>query len=114
MLEVKHLEEHKAVLKQPDTITITERQNFVIVHHRVHVLNPDGVDITVVNDPALFRLLVITEGLVGFLENLRQEPISPVSRLRVQDTIKLVKRDRLGINDIFSCLFAILLLKRIC
>ena len=41
-----------------DTFAVDERQDLVVVHHRVHALDPERVDRPVEHQPLLVRLLV--------------------------------------------------------
>ena len=46
---------------QRDPLRVDERQHLVVVHHRVHVLDPDGVHGTIEQDPLLVRGLIWRE-----------------------------------------------------
>jgi len=69
-LEIEDLEQHGAPLLKSDTITVSESENSVVVHHGVHVLDPDGIDVTVVENPSALSLVLIGLRSVAFLENL--------------------------------------------
>ena len=44
-----------------DTFAVDERQDLVVVHHRVHALDPERVDGAVEHQPLLVQLLVCYE-----------------------------------------------------
>jgi len=50
-LEVTDLKEHAHRRRQRDSLVAGQRQDLVVVHHRVERLDPHRVDITVENDP---------------------------------------------------------------
>jgi hypothetical protein len=87
--------------EQTNTITVGECKEFVIVHDGVHIFDPNGINITIENDPSallLSRCLV----LVGILESFGKKSIRPVSAVRIKDTIELVQSDHLGVDGVKS------------
>jgi hypothetical protein len=54
---------------QHDTLVRGQSQNLVVIHHRVHIFNPQGIDITVENEVSLF-ILSMWEGLVALSVNI--------------------------------------------
>ena len=46
------------LLGHGDALSVDERQDLVVVHHRVHALDPQRVDRPVEHQPLLVRLLV--------------------------------------------------------
>lgn len=43
-----------------DSVSVDEREHFVVVHHRVHALDPQSVHWSVKHDPFLIRGLVFS------------------------------------------------------
>jgi hypothetical protein len=52
-LEIEDLKQHGAPLLESDTISIGEGEESTVVHDGVHVLNPDGIYISIINYPVL-------------------------------------------------------------
>ena len=46
------------LLRHRDAFSVDERENLVVVHHRVHALNPHGIHRTVEYDPFLIGLVI--------------------------------------------------------
>lgn len=47
VLQVKHLEQQLAVVLQADALSVRKREQPVVVHHAVHVLDPHSVHIAI-------------------------------------------------------------------
>jgi len=73
--QVTDFEDESHVGLQSDTLVGGKGEEFVIVHHRVHGLDPVGIKITIENDP----LRVCTWGLRQVSHGLREETILPLS-----------------------------------
>mmetsp|Transcript_82871 Transcript_82871/g.215917 ORF Transcript_82871/g.215917 Transcript_82871/m.215917 type:complete len:574 (-) Transcript_82871:4132-5853(-) len=89
VLEVEHLEQHRAVLLQADALAVRQGQQLVVVHHGVHVLDPDGVDIAIVEDVAT-HWLVRRVRLVHLPEDLGEQTVGPIARRWVEHPVELV------------------------
>ena len=46
------------LIRHGDTFTVDEGENLVVVHHRVHALNPQGVHRPVKHNPFLLWFLI--------------------------------------------------------
>ena len=80
-----------------DAIGVGKRQDFVVVHHRVHEIDPVGVEVTVENDPLRIGVIFFAE----FLELLREDSLLPRTE-RIVVTLEFRDRNRLGVyvNDL--------------
>ena len=85
VLQVAHLEQHGAVVLQADALAVGQREQLVVVHDRVHVLDPEGVDVAVVEDVAA-GLGALGQRAVDLAEDVGEEAVRPVAGVRVQDT----------------------------
>jgi hypothetical protein len=59
------------VIEKTDSIVIGKSENSVVVHDGVHILYPNGVDVSIVDEPTILGL-VFVEVLVDLLEDLRE------------------------------------------
>ena len=95
--EILHLEEHA---HRPgvefDALAVGKTQGAVIIEHRVHVFDPDGVDRPVKDDP----LLIL--GLIGdgVTDERRSETVRPLVGHQVVLAVQLTHLDALGIEDV--------------
>ena len=46
------------LVRHGDTFTVDESEDFIVVHDRVHALDPQSVDRTIENDPLLIWFLI--------------------------------------------------------
>ena len=97
VLQVAHLEQHGAVGLQADALAVGQREQLVVVHDRVHVLDPERVHVTVVENVAA---LFLVRGLVDLAEDVGEETVGPVARVRVEYAVELDDRARLGIERV--------------
>eukprot|EP00982_Pelagococcus_subviridis_P009577 30935-Pelagococcus_subviridis.AAC.12 len=57
VLQVRHLEQKLDVIHETHAFAVGQREKLVVVHHRVHVLDPHRVDVAVEDDvPRLVRV----------------------------------------------------------
>jgi len=80
-----YLKEECAVALQSDTFSISQCKQPIVVHDRVHILDPKRVDVAV-KDEVL--PLVLVRRSVDVSENVRQKSVGPVPRVRVQDSVQ--------------------------
>lgn len=59
--QILHLKQQGHLLGHRDTFTVNQRQDLVIVHHRVHALDPQCVHWPVKHQPLLVRLLIYSK-----------------------------------------------------
>ena len=71
---------------QPDALAVCERHQPVVIHHRVHVLDPHRVDIAIKHDVAH---LVLRGWPVDLSEDAGEQPVRPVAGRRVEDAVQL-------------------------
>lgn len=83
MLQVADLEKHGAVWQQTNAFIIGQRQQFVVVHDRVHVLDPERVHVAVVEYVAA---LLLVRWFIDLAEDVREQTVRPVTRVRVENT----------------------------
>jgi hypothetical protein len=86
------------MFQETDTISVSECQDPVIVHDRVHVFDPHGIDITIINDPTLLRLS-FNKININVFENTREQAIGPIPTVWIKNTIKLIESDHFWIDD---------------
>ena len=73
-------------------------QEFVVVEDRVEVLDPLGVNVAVENDP--LPLVDLASHVVDDpSEDVREEAVAPLARVRVQDSVERLLRHGLGVDD---------------
>ena len=82
---------------QPDPLPVGQRQQSVVVHHRVHVLHPQGVHVAVEQD---VLALVLVGGAVDLAEDVGEEAVGPVAGDRVQDAVELDDAHGLGVHHV--------------
>lgn len=46
------------LLRHGDSVSIDECQHLVVIHNRVHALNPQSVDWSIKHNPLLIRVLI--------------------------------------------------------
>ena len=96
--EVLDLEDHVHLLVELDALAVCQAERHVVVEHGVHVLDPDGVDGAVEDDP-LVVVGLASEGDRA-ADECGAEPVSPLLRERVELAIELAHRDALGVEDV--------------
>lgn len=79
---------------ESNTLSVSKCQQTVVVHDGVHVLNPQCIDVTVEHD---VLPLIFVGRFVYVAENIRQQSIGPVARVRIEDAVKLDDTAVLGI-----------------
>ena len=92
--EVADLEDELHVLQHTDALVGGEREQTVVVHHRVHVLDPVGIEVAVEDEPlrvGVGRVLHVTH-------RRREQAILPLARGHVDEAIQLVGRDGLRVD----------------
>ena len=82
---------------QSNSLSVGQRQETIIVHHRVHVLHPQCINITIKQDVLALVLIV---GPIDLAEDVGQQTIGPVTSDWVQDTIQLYDTHGLGVHDV--------------
>ena len=87
------------MVHEPDALAVGQGEELVIVHHRVHVLDPHRVHVSVEHDPPN----LVTPGrqrLAERSEVVGQDAVSPIARLRVHLSVELSHGLRLGVDDV--------------
>ena len=87
------------MVHESDAFAVGQGEELVIVHHRVHVLHPHRVDVSVEHDPpnlVASRRQRLAQGskVVG------EDAVGPVSGLRVHLSVELSHGLRLGVDDV--------------
>jgi hypothetical protein len=77
------------VVLQSDSFTVRQCKNLIIIHHRVHIFDPQRIHIAVKED---VTSLLLVDRLVDVSEYMGEETIRPVSGHRVKDTVQLGHR----------------------
>jgi hypothetical protein len=102
VLQIEDLEQHGAPLLETNTITVSKGQNSVIIHDGIHVFYPNGIDITIKQEPAPVLLHALINGGVSLLENFGQKTICPGTTFGIKDTVKFVIGDHLRVDSVDS------------
>mmetsp|Transcript_42091 Transcript_42091/g.120823 ORF Transcript_42091/g.120823 Transcript_42091/m.120823 type:complete len:297 (-) Transcript_42091:3334-4224(-) len=97
VVQIPDLEQHRGDDRQLDDLAAVEAQLLVIVQHRVHVLDPDGVHGPVEHDPLA---PAVAEGLRGLAHGDRQHAVCPLLRVQVGLAVQLPLGDGLGVNHV--------------
>eukprot|EP00906_Rhabdomonas_costata_P031046 RCo043882 len=96
--EVADLEHQAHRGGQRNTLVAGQGEHLVVIHHRVHRLNPLGVDNAVQDDPLAVLLGLRQLGKVS--EDPAEEPVLPLASLLVDVPVQLVGGDGLGVDDL--------------
>jgi len=99
--KVTDFEQHSHVAIHNDAIGVGKRQDFVVVHHRVHGLDPVSVEVTVENNPLGIGIFFFAE----FLELLGKDALLPRTG-RVVVTLEFRGINRLGVDVSDLCRLA--------
>mmetsp|Transcript_20840 Transcript_20840/g.49407 ORF Transcript_20840/g.49407 Transcript_20840/m.49407 type:complete len:452 (-) Transcript_20840:329-1684(-) len=82
MLHVLDLKDHAHAWGERNTLVGHQRQDLVVIHHRVHGLNPRGINVTIQDHPlVLVRCLVAVHLFAHVSENHCNQTIFPLLRL---------------------------------
>ena len=71
---------------ESDAFAVGQRQQPVVVHHRVHVLDPQRVHVAVEHQ---VLALVLLGRSVDVAEDARQQAVGPVARVGVEHAVQL-------------------------
>lgn len=83
--EIFDFEHHCHCRLQLNDLTRVEAELFVIIKYSVHVFNPNGIDGAIEDNP-----LTVRSKTLCTITNLNgQNTILPLTRIRVQSTVKL-------------------------
>ena len=99
VLQIRHLEEKLAVIHQSNAFAVGQGKEFVVVHDRVHVFDPHRVDVAVEHD-VTYLVTIGRQRTVELTEDVRQQAVCPVARLRIELSVELRHRLRLGVDDV--------------
>mmetsp|Transcript_90030 Transcript_90030/g.275606 ORF Transcript_90030/g.275606 Transcript_90030/m.275606 type:complete len:775 (+) Transcript_90030:3951-6275(+) len=98
VLHVLDLKDHTHRGRKRDALVAHQSQHLIVIHDRVHRLDPRGVDVAVEDDPLVdVRRLVAVHLLAHVAEDDGDEPVLPFLCLR-HDAVQLVGRHGLGIR----------------
>ena len=96
LVEVADLEEHAHLRLELDALAVREAERHVVVQHRVHVLDPDGVDGPVEDGPLAVLRLVRAE----LAHDGRAEAVRPLAGHLAELAVELAHRDALGVQHL--------------
>lgn len=100
-LQVIDFEHHSAGLGHLNSLTVVKTQHLVVVKHSVHVLNPESIDWTIVDNPALeLGFLGVFECVHSLLHQVRDNTLSPLISELVDFTEELTHGDGLGVQGL--------------
>jgi len=95
-----YLKEESTMSLKPNTFSVGQRQQSVVVHNGVHVLNPQSIHVAV-EDQVL--ALVLVGRLVDVAENARQKAVGPVPCVWIQNAVKLHHAAILRVDGVQFC-----------
>lgn len=95
-----HLHKQGTVFLEPDSLSVSESEELIVVHNRVHILHPQSIHISIKQD--VLPLFLLSRS-IDFSEDVGQEAVGPVSCDGVQDTIQLYHSHCLGIHGVQLC-----------
>jgi len=98
IVQVLDLEDHFAVIGHWNTLSIGEGENLVVIEHSVQVLNPNGIDWSIANNPGG----VFVSPVIALLPDLRVDAWHPLTGHSVHHTVHLWTSDSLWIHDVES------------
>ena len=105
--------EHDAnVRRKVKTLTVGQGQQFVVVKHRVQVLDPLRIDITIKDDPVTLAIFA-TQVVDNLAKNASEQAIGPFAGCVVQGTVQLLFRHDFRIDHMADALYTIGCLERI-
>jgi hypothetical protein len=84
--QVTNFEDHLHVTLERDTLIGGKSEQLVVIHDRVHGLNPGGIEITIKDNPLGKLVLDLTKSSHG----IRQNTIFPLTSGHLDVTIKLI------------------------
>jgi hypothetical protein len=96
VVEVLDLEHHLGVVSHWDSLGVSKSKNLVIIEHSVQVLNPNGIDWTITNDPRDVLVLLV----IALLPDLRENSWKPFTGNSVHNTVHLLTSDGLWIKSV--------------
>eukprot|EP00966_Prymnesium_polylepis_P156548 3617100-Prymnesium_polylepis.1 len=96
--QVRDLEQQLHRLRERDALVGREREDAVVVHHRVHRLDPLGVDVAVEDHP--LGHLRLGRELVEVAHDLGDHAVVRLLGDRVHVAVQLVRRHRLRVEGV--------------
>jgi hypothetical protein len=94
VVKISNLEDELHVCLDSNTLVGGKGKKLVIIHDRVHRLNPVSIQISIKNDP-----LGVSVSFFGVITELaREETINPLTSLDVHNTVELVSVHDLGVD----------------
>lgn len=83
VVDVVYLKDDLAVWSHGDTVSVSQGQGFIVVQHRVQVLNPDGIYRAVQQQPHMLTLqeLINTKQILIFCKHSGLRAIKPKTSL---------------------------------
>eukprot|EP00968_Pinguiococcus_pyrenoidosus_P008406 scaffold602_cov298-Pinguiococcus_pyrenoidosus.AAC.10 len=96
MLQAVHLHEDANVGGNGKPLAVWQRQQFVVIQHRVEVLRPLRIDVAIKDDPVqtVRGSALVVEDLS---EDAREDTIRPLQGRRIQDAVQLLLVHGLGV-----------------
>lgn len=91
--QITDFEEHAHVIVEHDAVGVSEREDFVVVHHRVHRLDPVCVQVAVENEPLRVAVLFLTQ----FFQILGEDALLPRAAC-VLVALEFRRRNRLRVD----------------
>lgn len=96
MVDTAHLKKHMYVGRKFDALRVGKAEHLVVVEHRVHVLDPDGVDGAIADDP----LMVGGGALYSDAQTERQHAVVPLQRLQVHLAVQLADTQTFRVHGV--------------
>ena len=100
ILEVSNLHDKLAVILEANAISVGKNQERVVVHHRVHVLDPNCIDIPIKDD----AVMPVGGGgnPVDVAEDVGKEAIDQFTRFWVHETVESLYNTVIFVDRTFA------------
>mmetsp|Transcript_78140 Transcript_78140/g.142103 ORF Transcript_78140/g.142103 Transcript_78140/m.142103 type:complete len:259 (+) Transcript_78140:796-1572(+) len=107
MLHVLDLEKHAHSWRERNSLIAYKRQNFIVIHHSIHGLNPSGINVTIKNYPLVKVSTLVAALILAHVShddcNCSVSPFLALGHCPVQ----LISSDGLGVHLLPHTILAI-------
>lgn len=89
VVQVLDLEHHLGVVSHWDSLSVSKGENLVVIEHGIEVLNPDGIDWSIADNPRDMLVLLV----IALFPDLGEDSWKPLSGDGVHNTVHLLTSD---------------------
>lgn len=82
-----YLKQQLTMREQPDSLSVGQGEDLVVIHNRIHILNPQRIHISIKHDVLAFGAAGV-KGFVYGAEDVGQKTVVPIPSLRVQNSVQ--------------------------